>query len=165
MIAEKQKSLRINHKNLIREKVELMNEKEQLSQSDADTSRLARKLNEIDSLIGEKTSSASLDIWSKLNERNRRMNVSEGSQAERIARTEKSKVSKSNPFARIKAVSTHIFVTHGSDNKDMDPTSPATTEPRTPGVPADLEVEDDATQGAKGVVDDLFAGVDLDIEI
>ena len=63
------------------------------------------------------------DVWSELNERNRRKNLEEGSLAERLARQAQAKDAHgspggkskrtADPFARIKSVPTHVFVTPG----------------------------------------------------
>lgn len=119
-------------KNLSRERVKLLYAKDQLAQDGLDASHVTSKLHKIDSII-EEMKPAKVDVWAKLNERNRKRNVAEGSQAEILARSDKVKGSArtgNDPFARIKAVPTQIFETPSGEDGLVGPsTSPIKQQP------------------------------------
>jgi hypothetical protein len=148
--------------------VELINKKEQMSQRGEDVSRLSAKIDELSGMIEEAATSNSLDSWTKLNERNRRKNLTEGSEAERVARTEKASTSKSglDPFARIKAVPTHVFVTPNA-NEEQSPVSPASAGPPSPHATSQANGKNGAqANGTSGKpMNNLFADVDVDIDL
>lgn len=180
MLKEKQEVLNLP-KSWAREKAALLHKQEELTRDGVDAADVQYEIQRIDEVVKESVASTKLDVWSKLNERNRKMNLTEGSQAEVIARESRIKTAgKANmdPFARIKVVPTHVFTTPGPANYTVaespldksGETTPFAKE--TGGADVTLlspayerqDLTKAANTNADGVFDDLFAEVDIDLD-
>lgn len=165
-------------RNLTMEKVNLLGLKAK-AEEEGDTyeaERLENELKNIDEQLGDPRifdgGDMNKDVWNSLNQRNRLKNLEEGSKAEKKARQERlekqiSGRSKVDPFARIKSVPTHVFVTPGPGNEVKNGPSNDSTQETSAGVSFTRPEEDESKKQyiSEGPNANVFMEALKDIEI
>lgn len=187
MVNEKQKLGKVSVP-LARQKLLLITEKEKAVEEDRhdEAAHIAAKLNRLESVASaEKNSSYSglstggqstKDVWAQLNERNRKINREEAARAERLAKLERADPTKdskpADPFARIKAISTHNFSmpgpgvvspieSGGQPSAGIAATTPSETSANNSGKISPIE----SPMKAGDAFEEVLADVEIDIDI
>lgn len=169
MVKEKKQLLKMPL-NVAMEKATLILRKEKAEQegNEAEIENVNNQLLELDNMADEKTKlvDEKLDNWTKLNERNRKMNAIESRKAELQASQEKKKIGRDDfdPFARRKCMPTHVVAV--SDLSRMNtPEVEEKVETPEDTVPESATIKVNSANPIKHFSSALIESDDFDVEI